>query len=303
MQHMVRDKLFNLKNLVFLALAYLLLLIFDYYYFDDHGLQNRIDQSKERFETFDSNVQGLIFGGSNAMWGISAKKLSKETNIGFYNFSIHSNGFNYLNYFEYINSALSKQQKENTRYIIWSNIHPLDSPPYDDFSRQITGRLNSISKGLNLSLAQHIKNTFLSSSHKFIHDKNSGDFAEESFTCPVSDISILDTNLRDSIVDMTINLQFHEEFKIEFDAYRDFYAQNFPNAKVFFVIHAAYSQIKIEKNILNRFILLSEEANYNLFISSPLQDLKYICDASHHPSILGREVRSAELSKLIINNI
>ena len=49
MQHMAKDKFFNIKNFLFLIAAYLCLLAFDSYVYYDHGIRNRIIESKELF--------------------------------------------------------------------------------------------------------------------------------------------------------------------------------------------------------------------------------------------------------------
>ncbi len=301
MQLMAKGNFFNIKNFLFLFIAYLCLLTLDSYFYDDHGIRDRIIKSKERFASSNKIINGLIFGGSNAMWGISAEQLSIDTDQDFYNFSLPSNGFNYLNYFEYINSVLSTEQKINIDYIIWSTIHPLDLPPYDDFTRDISGKLNSIKHGLNLSLGQHLKNTFLSNPHKFLHDQNTGDFLEESFRCPASDPLLIDENLQDHISGYKHKLQIQKEFEVEFNAYNDFIKSNFPNAKVFFVIPAVFNEISIDKETLDKLNLLIQNAGFQLFLSPSISQMEYICDASHHPSILGREIRTKELSMLLSN--
>ena len=301
MQHMAKDKFFNIKNFLFLITAYLCLFAFDSYVYYDHGIRNRIIESKEFFANPNRTINGLIFGGSNAMWGISAEQLSKDIDVDFYNFSLPSNGFNYSNYFEYVNSVLSAEQKKNIDIIIWSTIHPLDIPPYDDFSRDISGKLESITYGLNLSLAQNIKNIFLSKPHKFLHNKNTGDFSEESFICPASDQLLLDKNLRNEIFRYKHKLHINKEFEIEFNAYSHFIKSNFPNAKVFFVIPPTFNEIIADKEALNKLNLLIEASGFQLFLSPPLKKIEYICDASHHPSILGRKIRTKELSRLVRN--
>lgn len=296
---MAKGKFFNIKNFLFLIVAYLCLLALDSYVYDDHGIRNRIIESKERFADSNRTINGLIFGGSNSMWGISAEQLSIDTDVDFYNFSLPSNGYNYLNYFQFINTVLSTEQKKNIDYIIWSTIHPLDLPPYDDFTRDVYGKLNSIKYGLNLSLSQHLKNTFLSKSHKFLHDQNTGDFLKESFICPASDLLLLDKDLQNFILAYEHKLQIEKEFEDEFKAYDNFIKSNFPNAKVFFVIPATFNEISIDKETLNKLNLLTENAGFQLFFSSPLSKMEYICDASHHPSISGRKIRTQELSKLV----
>ena len=300
MQHMAKGNFFNIKNFLFLFTAYLCLLAFDSYVYDDHGIKNRITESKESFTRSNRSINGLIFGGSNSMWGISAKQLSAETDIDFYNFSMPSNGFNYLNYFKYIDSSLSTEQKINIDYIIWSTIHPLDLPPYDDFTRDISGKLNSIKHGLNLSLSQHFKNIFLLRPHRFLHDKNTGDFLKESFKCPASDLSLLDRDLQDAIFTYKHKLQIEKEFEVEFNAYNNYIKSNFPNAKVLFVVPSTFNEISTDKETLDRLNLLMQDAGFQLFLSSPLRNMEYICDASHHPSILGRKIRSEELS-IVVN--
>ncbi len=301
---MVKGKMFHIKNFIFLISAFALLIFMDRYTFDDHGINQRIKETHQRFNKFDPELKGMVIGGSNAMWGLSAELLYKETGKKFYNFAMPSNGYNYLNYFDFLSSTLTSDQKSNIEYIIWSTIHPLDDPPYDDFSRTITGQLNSAFQGLHLSLAQRIKSGTLASSYKFLHDQENGDFLKESYNCTLSDPRILDeAKIRHVMGLLPPRLRLNKEFKFEHEVYSNFLAANFPNAKIFLVLPPTYYPAEVDSQVLEAMNQMTRDHGQSLFISSPLNKLSYLCDEWHHPSPMGRSIRTKNLAKIVFSYI
>jgi hypothetical protein len=302
---MVRGKMFHIKNFIFLVIGYLVVLFADHYFFDDSGLNERLQQIQQRLKEFDPALKGLVIGGSNSMWGVSARQLSEQTDIKFYNFSLPSNGYNYQNYTNILDATINSEQKRNIQYIIWSTIHPLDEPPYNDFSRTITGKLNSPLQGLNSSLTQIIKKRIFGGKFKYLHDFDYGDFTDEAYYCNISDPRFLNRRMVQSLIsESSPRLNLYKEFRVEYEVYSKYLQANFPNAQILFIIPPTYMTLEPDQDSLEALKKLTESNDQSLLISKPLDKLAYICDAGHHPSPEGRRIRTTELAQFLesLNN-
>ena len=69
MQHMVKGSSIFLKTALFFLPIYLIFLLDDHYNFDDHGVLQIIEDRKN-FVRESNDINAIIIGGSNALWGI-----------------------------------------------------------------------------------------------------------------------------------------------------------------------------------------------------------------------------------------
>ena len=300
MQLMVKDKILYFLLPISLVIFYFCYVVYDHFYFDDHGVREIIETRNLGIKTSSDQIDGIIIGGSNALWGISAKNLSKDSSINFYNLAMHSNGVNYKNYFEYIKSSLTPSQALEVKYIFWSTIQSIHEPPWNDFDRDIFGRLRLSKLIPNQSVLSFLYKRFTRQESVFYEvDKNYGDFIFDNFKCTLSDsryINSSDINLAQSGSYQLVNLQ---KLELQLKVYQEFFQSYFPNAAVIFVIPSTLHEINLslfEKkelvNILNAF-------NMKLHIQSQLNDIKYFCESDHHPNELGRNLRTRDLTKFM----
>ena len=68
------------------------------------------------------NIEGLILGGSNAFFGISATQISRKSNRFFINLSLYYEGGNAKNYLNYVSSTTEQIDHKNIKWIIYSTI-------------------------------------------------------------------------------------------------------------------------------------------------------------------------------------
>jgi hypothetical protein len=109
------------------ALSMLLYLLFVYNVnggskSNDIIIEKRLNCLKNKFQ-----IEGLVCGGSNAFFGISASQLTKKSNHLFINLSLHGEGGNANNYFNYISKTTEHLDHNKIKWIIFSTISFYDN--------------------------------------------------------------------------------------------------------------------------------------------------------------------------------
>mgnify|MGYP000850481188 CR=1 FL=1 len=299
---MVKDKNIFIKTAFIFLPIYIIFLIDDFYNFDDHGVFQIIETRTEYIEQSE-NINSIIIGGSNALWGISADQLNSLSDNQFYNLSMHSNGVNYKNYFEYILKSVEPIQAQNIDLIIWSTIHTYLDPPYNDFDRDIAGRLRQSKLIPNQSILSKIYKTFTNQeSLHFEVSPSSGDFLFRNFKCPLSDKRYLDRDLIDKISNETYQFAPLGPLENQIKTYKIFFKKYFPNSKIVYVVPSIINPPEILPNQLKFLYDNFKEENFSVLIQQPIQDVKYLCESSHHPNAEGRKIRTTEIYEFLKTN-
>jgi hypothetical protein len=302
MQHMVKGKnLFFKTALIFLPI-YIIFLLDDFYNFNDHGVYEIINARNEYIKQSE-NINSIIIGGSNALWGISADQLNNLSNNKFYNLSMHSNGVNYENYFEYILQSVDPIQAKNIDLIIWSSVHLFFDPPYNDFDRDIAGRLRQSKLIPNQSLLSKIYQTLTNQeSVHFEVSPLSGDFLFSNFKCPLSDERYLANDLIDKISKKRLHFAPLGPLDAQIQIYKTFFKRYFPNAKIVYVVPSVLNPPEILSNELKFLYDNFDKENFSLLIQQSIQDVKYLCEDAHHPNAEGRKIRTTEIYEFLKTN-
>ena len=300
MLHMAKGKFFFSIIPVFLGVIYVLYVFYDHYQFDDHGVTGIIETRNSGLEKYNKEIEGLIIGGSNSMWGISANNLSKATNKNFYNLSMHSNGVNYKNYFSYLKETIPPLKAKKIKYIIWSTIHAIHEPPWNDFDRDILGRLR-ISKMIpNQSILSFLyKKSINQESIFFQVDEEFGDFIFDDFKCTLSDSRYLDPSAIQTAYSGSYNLVDLKVLKKQLDIYKSFFQSYFSNAEIFFVVPSTLHEISYDESKINEFENMIEALDMKLHFQESIQDINYFCESDHHPNEKGRELRTDDIINLL----
>ncbi len=68
------------------------------------------------------NIEGLVLGGSNALFGISSSQLTEKSNHVFINLSLYVEGGNAKNYLDYVANTTERLDRKKIKWIIYSTI-------------------------------------------------------------------------------------------------------------------------------------------------------------------------------------
>lgn len=284
---------------LFLIIAYMVLSIFDYCNDSAGGRKEtfRAHLLNLRAERFP--VGGLILGGSNAYYGLSAGLLGEELGVGFYNAALSSEGFTQLGYDRFIETLISKHVlPADVRWIVYSSVSPLRvgaiAAYRDGMNRSLWGGPSIGIKRYKSIYKEYVEPLFMPRSKKAAPQKSyplpdsRGDLDFSTALCVYTEKEQPELEEAWQIVDFFVSRQ-----KV--------LRQIFPNAKIVFVLpseYSAYGQHAAAK--LDALKALFDEMVRDkayLIVQPPIPSLTLVCNERHHPNERGRAWRTRDLAE------
>ena len=104
----------------FLIIFYLGFLVWSYENYTNKPVYEAIKNKQQvvnSLEYFD----GIILGGSNAWYGLSAKSLGTLSNSTWINLTAPAEGYSDENYFNFMTNSISYKKRQNVSFIIYSS--------------------------------------------------------------------------------------------------------------------------------------------------------------------------------------
>lgn len=109
------------------------------------GLDEIVAHHRTMLNQRDGEIRGLVMGGSAAVFGISAERLSQETQIAFYNVALIGQGFTTDNYLAFLESAMSPATRNQIDVAVVAPLRFLaDVPGKEVPDRDLMGRSRSL---------------------------------------------------------------------------------------------------------------------------------------------------------------
>jgi hypothetical protein len=239
--------------------------------------------------------QGIVLGGSNAIFGISAKTLSQELNFPIINLSLRAEGFSNENYRNYIRTII--KSKNDIKLVIYSSMQ------YSTYIKQNSDKdifyipkylkiipesqfANFLFVNMRLLLTNQ-KLSFQDRENYIVNDY--GDIIHDSVDCGYSGSGKLFKMLDFDTVVKNVNDQV------------SFLKQEFPLADIYFVFPSEF--LHNHKDMKSFFERVSRSIelpkSVHLIIDLTQLSMDHICDIEHHPNILGRDLRTKYLLNFI----
>ncbi|XOV70507.1 MAG: hypothetical protein ACFHW5_17580 [Verrucomicrobiota bacterium] len=294
-----RIGLLNPKATFWLPLAifttYLATILWQHFSQDDHGLRAIAQAHLKNIQTKNRTVKGLIFGGSNAVYGLSAELLSQETSIPFYNVSLIGGGISKSLYEDYIEEISSKGLlPEQIECVVYSTILPLRP---NAIERYLTTKGYSTVWGrkrfnfrLSVALGEQLyRRLFINQRPRpdFSLPSEYGDMFFDLIPCDLTDIQGSPTvESPDLVVD------FYDEIGL-------FLKNHYMNASIYFIIPSEYyrdsSLPKTWKTELDSLWKQKGHQGIHLIFQDAFPDTTFLCDSKHHANAKGRQWRTLNL--------
>ena len=297
----------NMYRVYFICILYLLFLFFDNMEWNHGDRKGHINGHIKNLSYLENDIDAIILGGSNSAFSISAEILSDKTDQNWYNLSLPNEGYSDNNYRDFIKKNISRKDKDRIHTIVFSTLkfsrknHLINRESYKG---NLYGYTHSILKP-NQSILSYIQKFMLRGSFwgGFSYSEPSiyGDFEFSTLKC------IPDLN----------QYFFMENIEKASDALLEdiiFFKKTFQNARVIIEfpteLYEASNFIFIKeyfKKIGERTLYKLEDVyldnNTDIFFveTSTYVDESYVCDATHHANINGREWRTLKLLEKIIS--
>ena len=281
-----------------ILLSYIALRIFEWNHYDDDGGRLEIAQQHSMNLSNRTDVNCLILGGSNAVFGLSAKQMSSDDNLNCYNLSLLNEGFSDEAYFEFINSMPINRME--IAYVFYSTVYPLTA---DHFTKRLKNNEDNIDivgesnfQLVQVSLAARLNGLLQEKpffpSHRYPNPTASGDFNFELYErCDSASVKAHEWDLTDE-EDAVKNWRNANLSRIQ---------SLFQNAQVYFVLPSTLRSNVNKDDLATFFNFLQAELakqSVTYIEQSPFPSRDVVCDGILHANELGREIRTSELLKL-----
>ena len=306
MRYTVRDKsLYSFVIFVFSAVIYIT------YLFYDHENQLETEWRKEvglykKSEIKKIAPNALLLGGSNVAYSLSANQLTTSTKYSWYNLGLPSEAFNDQNYWNYVSTSLSYEQRMNVELIVYSGFAPFSSGYLAARSKDSSDSWGNRNLHLipNNTLASVLKNVLLRSDYKMYFTNpnqyplpiSRGDFNFNKMNCDKYNYipRAFDREMDWKIVEAWVAFQV---FKI---------AVTFPKAELVFVTPSVFYGETYDLDADNAYAaqlasLIQDQSNskVNFLAQPPYLEKNITCDRPHHSNREGRVWRTNNLSMFL----
>ena len=285
----------------FLIIFYLGFLVWSYENYTNKPVYEAIKNKQQvvnSLEYFD----GIILGGSNAWYGLSAKSLGTLSNSTWINLTAPAEGYSDENYFNFMTNSISYKKRQNVSFIIYSSnsLATKNLKKRNNTSTDLVGK-NKIAYQPQRSLASYLKDSLGYTKFREYPVEEYGDFGFDNYPCgkfiptPFKPREYLnDSDLHEWMAHKIINL-----------------SELFPNAKLIITIPNGFNKnlrqpddegrrklVEELENILNKHLQSGKESIY-LTSQSPYPSSDLMCRDNWHANEAGRQWRTNKLYQLI----
>ena len=280
--------------------------VFDWQKLDD-GNRALIGEEHSKNILLNPNINCLVLGGSNSIFGLSAEQLSDELNLNCYNLSLLNEGNSDSAYWHFIeNLSLSNI---SISHVFYSSISPISTQInfnarmaderrgigiVQDNSFKLSGR--SIASYLKLWLEGEAIYDF----PQYQLPNTHGDFIFELYErcnketvqpwfLPVRDLDALNNWGRSQIENMNFLFPNAQLYLVLPSTLR---SEFFKESDFLLVVNTLRAIASETSTVTQKVIFLEQ---------SPFINSSVLCDGEHHPNAQGREIRTRELIQIYRN--
>jgi hypothetical protein len=282
-----------------LVISYGTYLYLDSKYYADNGNNAII---KSNFEHLSSGkiVDGLVIGGSNALFSLSAELMSKETGNNWFNASLLNEGYNNLSYETYLENISKVIAPNLVKTIVYSSISPYVIGSIKErtvVDEDVTG-FHGLSLKPYRSVFSYLRQHIVENDNQPKSPYKVTKFGDLDFTeikCEYSNSGKIKEREKIHIIATDMLIKLDRINKI------------FPNAKIYIIFPSelywggAINEDGFQNSIRIEFMRGFEAKHLSLknfggIVFQPaFRSLDLICDAPHHANAIGRSWRTSDL--------
>jgi hypothetical protein len=280
------NRFINAVVIPLVIVAYAVFLLIDY---RDH---TEVAPHRDRIQSIQKigNIHGLLFGGSNAVYSLSAELLSYDMGINWYNASVVEELRTIQRYQNFIQDLVARIDRTTVRYVVYSSIAPyqMGAIAKSEYSENL-GIKPKISA---LGYIRH--QPFAESKFPQRDDRNRfGDMVFGSVNC----------HFKSVVKHERENEDISTEFLVD---YAIFFASLFPNASILIVLPSEYygalsfDDSIFEQSLRAKFysVLKTKYSKKNaikIIFQPPYSGITQVCDQQNHANKDGRLWRTRNL--------
>ncbi len=251
-------------------------------------------------------IDGLILGGSNAYFSLSAELIGEKLGTQWYNAALINEGYSDHNYEAFIRQLGQRLDFDRITQVVYSNYQPYDAggverrlKAKEDLAGSTGLHLKPLSNAL--SYAEAVFGGYPIPGGKIYPAPTQwGDFQFGDYPC---------------IFTPNASGRQREDVAVAADylvGLAGFLSDLFPNAQIFVVLPSTLSGAvgasvddgtdQFETDLQHAFVTALQEnrpqsaQRVSLIVQPPYPSMDHVCDASHHANAVGRDWRSRDLA-------
>jgi hypothetical protein len=284
------NRFINMVAIPLVISAYGLFLLIDHTHNNESPLKEDHIQNIQKI----GGVDGLLFGGSNAVYSLSAEFLSYDTGMKWYNASVLSELDTNERHKNFIQDLSARIDRTKVRYVVYSSIFPYQ-----------TGAIARHKSRENLGMAIKPEMSVLGyiSRELFRHSEfpkgnRRNRFGDMVFENGICDNAYVEEKLRYEREVADISAKFLAEYAI-------FFVSLFPNASILIVLPSAYGALSFDDSIFEQTLRTKIYNAFNekyfkntaikIIFQPPYSSITQVCDAPFHGNADGRLWRTRNL--------
>jgi hypothetical protein len=292
----------NANRFINTAVIPLVILAYGVFLLIDHGHRNPVDAaSRDHIQSIQKigRIDGLLFGGSNSKYSLSAEALSYSMGTNWYNASVMGEFGNSERYKNFIRDLSAFIDRTKVRYVVYSTIAPYHTGIIAWYKSRDLG------KGIKpkISVLRYTRHhLFRDSSQRnrsdsdFPQPNRFGDAVFENENCDFTTKSVVKHQREDE----DISVEFLVDYAI-------FLASLFPNASILIVLPSEYydgalsfDDSLFEQTLRTKFYSVldakySKNTIIKIIFQTPYSSITQVCDLPFHANEDGRRWRTRNL--------
>ena len=260
----------------------------------DHSHNDHVDPaSKGHIQSIQKigSIDGLVFGGSNAVYSLSAESLSYYMGIKWYNASVLEELQTIKRHKNFIQEISARIDRMTVRYIVFSSVNPYST---GEIARAKT------EKGLGIKPTKSVLGYVgayirYSPNPRYRQRNNFGDIVFDSLKCDFT----TESDVKHEREDEDTSINFLVDYTI-------FFASLFPNASILIVLPSEYygrlsfDDSSFEQTLRTKFYNVLNMKYFNnttvkIIFQPPYSSITQVCDLQHHANEAGRLWRTKNL--------
>jgi hypothetical protein len=243
------------------------------------------------------SINGLLFGGSNAAYSLSAGFLSYYTGMTWYNASLNAELGNIKRHKNFIQDLSAEIDRTKVRYVVYSSYIP--------YEKKVAGFESRANRGITIkpkiSILGYIRH------HRFPNSEQRDRFGDKNKRDRFGDKIFENVNCRFTADDPVSHQRENVDISAEFLAdYAIFFASLFPNASILIVLPSEYygalsfDDSIFEQTLRTKFYSILnaryfKDTNMKIIFQPPYTSIKQLCDEQYHANEDGRVWRTRNL--------
>jgi len=294
------------RFLWYLFIPFLVIFYISFIFWSDRNYSNNpvqeVINNKQQDVNSLASIDGIILGGSNAWYGISAKSLSTLSNLTWVNLTLLSEGYSDINYANFISNSLSDVKRLDVSFVVYSSSTSSRSiAQRRSTSINLVGK-RKISYKPQRALASYMKSFLGYSEHvEYPETDEYGDFDFSNYDCKPLVLEPSPANSRDYLDEADLRIWTPKQLAR--------ISELFPNATIIITVPNGFNKKETNNdarsNVIKslEIILLEHQSSGKrpvyLINQEPYPSSDLMCNDDWHVNEDGREWRTNMLFQLI----